>query len=198
MTHRPTTSRMALAGLLSLLLLAVSAIPANAAEPKRRAGAEDLTARLVNCMRTGGHVTRRGKCRGRDSGKYSRYVKPLKRSAKVSNDVAWPWARKSVQFYGTRSCWIGHARNGSTIDKRFAAAQLDHIANGENMGCGLYGGAQVTALRLARMWQAEKSWHGWHWRQIKDREFKSFGVGVAKYGRYKAQVVVDFYGAAAD
>jgi hypothetical protein len=193
-THRPTYVQIAVASALTLVLLAITAIPSAAAEPKRRAGAEDVAFRLVNCLRTGGFVTRAGTCKAKGTGKYSRYVKPLRRSRKIANKVAWPWARKSVQFYGARRCWIGHSRNGSTVDTRFASASLRHVANGENMGCGLYGTARATTIRLVRLWQSEKRYRGPHWRQIKDRDFRSLGVGVAKYGQRKAQVVVNFYG----
>jgi hypothetical protein len=43
------------------------------------------------------------------------------------------------------------------------------------------------------MWQAEKKWRGWHWKQIKTRSFKSMGVGVARHGKRKAQLVLNFY-----
>lgn len=198
MTRRSARVHITIASILVLLLVAMAAVPTTAASPKRRTGAEIVTFRLVNCIRTGGYVTRSGKCNARGSGKYSKYVKPLKHSATISREVSWPWARKSVQFYGTRRCWIGHSRNGSTVDKRFAGASLRHVANGENMGCGFYGGAQDTALRLVRMWQAEKSYRGPHWRQIKDADFKSAGVGVAKYGSRKAQIVMNFYGKVVD
>jgi hypothetical protein len=198
MTRRSARVSISIASILVLLLVAMTALPTTAASPTRRTGAEETTFRLVNCIRTGGYVTRSGTCKARGSGKYSKYVKPLKRSRTISREVSWPWARKSVQFYGTRSCWIGHSRNGSTVDKRFASASLRHVANGENMGCGFYGGAQDTVLRIVRMWQAEKSYRGSHWRQIKDADFKSVGVGVAKYGSRKAQLVVNFYGKVVD
>ena len=199
MTRHPARAQLAHVSILTQLLVALTAIPATAVEPKRRTGAEDLTFKLVNCMRTGGYVTKAGRCKGYGSGKHSRYVKPLKRSAKISKRVSWPWARKSVQFYGTRTCWIGHSKNGSTVDKRFASASLKHVANGENMGCGMWGGAQDTALRVVRMWQAEKGRsYRPHWKQLKDPDFKSAGVGVAKYGRRKVQVVVNFYGKVVD
>ena len=198
MKSRPARVQIVIASLLTVSLLAITAVPSTAAEPKRRAGAEELTFRLVNCIRSGGWVTSAGVCKHRNSGKHSKYVKPLKRSQKISNKVAWPWARRSVQWYGTRRCWIGHAKNGSTVDKRFASTSLKHIANGENMGCGMYGTAPQTAVRIVRMWQAEKAWRGSHWRQIKDPDFKSMGVGVAKYGSRKAQLVVNFYGKSID
>ena len=195
MTRQPARVHLTIVSVLTLLLVAMTALPANAITPKRRTGAEDVTFKLVNCIRTGGHVTKAGKCKGRGTGKYSKYVKPLKRSSKISREVSWRWARKSVTFKGTRACWIGHRWNGSTVDTRFASASLSkRIANGENMGCGMWGGAQVTAVQLVRMWQAEKSYRGPHWKQIKDKDFQSAGVGVAKYGSRKVQLVMNFYG----
>lgn len=194
MKHHPMRAQLAIASLLTLLLVAITVVPASAVTPLRRAGAEAQTIRLVNCMRSGGHVTKYATCKGWGSGRYSKYVKPLRYSDRISDKVSWPWARKSVQFYGTRTCWIGHRRNGSTVDKRFAAASLRHIANGENMGCGYYGTARATALRVTRMWQAEKSYNGPHWRQIKDPKFVSVGVASAKYGSRKSQLVMNFYG----
>jgi uncharacterized protein YkwD len=47
---------------------------------------------------------------------------------------------------------------------------------------------------IVRWWQREKSYAGSHWRQIKDRDFKSMGVAVAKRGSGKSQLVVNFYG----
>lgn len=199
MTRHPARVQLTVASILTLLLVAMTALPAEAATPRRRTGAEDLTFKLVNCIRTGGHVTKAGKCKGRGTGKYSKYVKPLKRSKKISKEVSWRWARKSVTFNGTRSCWIGHRRDGSTVASRFASASLSKsIPNGENMGCGMWGGAQDTALRLVRMWQAEKTYRGPHWKQIKDRDFKSAGVGAAKYGSRKVQLVMNFYGKVID
>lgn len=198
MKRSAARTQIIIASLLTLLLLAMAAVPASGAEVRRKHGAEDVAFRLVNCMRTGGYVTKTGKCKAAGSGKHSKYVKPLKRSAKISKRVSWPWAKRSAQFYGTRTCWIGHAKAGSTVDSRFASASLKRFKNGENMGCGLYSGSQVTVLRVVRMWQAEKAWRGPHWRQLKDSDFKSAGVGVAKYGARKTQLVVNFYGRLVD
>lgn len=194
MNHATTRTHLAIASLLTLALLALTAVPAAAGGAWRAKGAEDVAIRLTNCIRSGGHVTRAGTCKGWGKGNYSRVQPVLKRSARISNRVSAPWAKKSVQFYGTRRCWIGHAKNGSTVDKRFAAASLKHIANGENMGCGMYGTGKQTVIRIIRMWQAEKSYGGPHWRQIRDKDFKSFGVAVARYGNRKAQIVMNFYG----
>jgi hypothetical protein len=190
----PAPILTAIASVLTLALLALTAVPAAAAEPWRAKAAEDDLVRLTKCIRSGGHVTKAGKCRGWGKGIYAKRLPDIKRSTKISNKVSLPWAKKSVTWYGTRRCWIGHSRNGSTVDRRFAAASLRHIANGENMGCGVYGTGRQTVLAVVRMWQAEKSYNGWHWRQIRDTRFKSFGVGVARYGNRKTQIVVNFYG----
>jgi hypothetical protein len=193
--NRTTTSiHLAIASLLTLTLLALTAVPAAAGGAWRAKGAEDVAIRLTNCIRSGGHVTKAGTCKGWGKGNYSRVQPLLKRSAKISNQVSAPWAKKSVQFYGTRRCWIGHSRNGSTVDKRFAAASLKHIANGENMGCGMYGTGKQTVVRIVRMWQSEKAWGGPHWKQIKNPKFASVGVGVARYGSRKTQIIMNFYG----
>ena len=193
-TNAPTTSLVAIASLLALALIALTAAPTAAAEPWRARAAEDVAVRLTKCIRSGGYVTKTGKCKGWGKGVYAKRLPDIKRSRKISNQVSYPWAKKSVQWYGTRSCWIGHSRYGSTVDKRFAAASLKHIANGENMGCGLYGTGTQSVVRIVRMWQAEKSYNGPHWRQIRNKDFRSFGVGVARYGKRKTQIVVNFYG----
>jgi len=185
---------IAIAGMLALTMVALSVAPVAAASPWRPKAAEELAAKLTRCLRAGGHVTKVGKCKGWGKGIYAKKRPDIYFSQKITNKVSAPWAKKSATFYGTRRCWIGHSKNGSTVDKRFAAASLKHIANGENMGCGMYGKARDTVIRVVRMWQAEKSYNGWHWRQIRDRDFKSFGVGVAKYGKRKTQIVVNFYG----
>lgn len=192
--NAPKPMLAAIASLLTLSLIALTAVPVAAGAPWRARGAEDVAARLTKCIRAGGHVTKVGKCRGWGKGIYAKKLPDLKRSRKISNKVSAPWAMKSVTWYGTRRCWIGHSRFGSTVDSRFAAVSLKNIANGENMGCGFYGNAKKTVIRVIRMWQAEKSYNGWHWRQIRDRDFKSFGVGVARYGGRKTQIVLNLYG----
>ena len=194
MTRSTASTPLAIASVLAFVLVALTAVPAAAAIPWRAKEAEDTAIRLTNCIRSGGLVTANGKCKGWGKGNHSKALPTLKRSTRISDRVSWPWVKKSVQWYGTRSCWIGHARNGSTVDRRFAAVTLKHIANGENMGCGMYGTAKSTVVRIIRMWQTEKSYNGPHWRQIKDPEFKSVGVGVARFGGRKTQLVMNFYG----
>jgi hypothetical protein len=195
--RRATRPHLAIASLLTVLLMLTAALPATAATVRRSDTAEKYAHRLVNCLRTGGKITIDGRCKGYGSGKHSKYVKPLKRSAKISNKVAWPWARRSVQWYGTRACWIGYSRYGSTVDSRFRRAGLNNATNGENMGC-YRAPARATVLKLLRMWQREKAWYGWHWRNIKSKKYQSVGYGVARYGKRKTQLIVDFYGPLVD
>lgn len=198
MTRSSARIHFATAGVLALVLLAFTALPAAAGGAWRSTAAEDLAVRLTNCMRSGGYVTSAGRCKGWGKGRYSVARPSLKRSQKISDMVTGPWAKKSVQFYGPRSCWIGHSRNGSTVEKRLASASFKDIASSENMGCGMYGSGQATVIRMVRLWQTEKSWGGPHWRQIKSPDYRSIGVGVARYGRYKTQIVLNFYGKAVD
>ena len=130
MTRRASHPHLVIASLLSLLLVVVTAAPASAGEPKRVRNAEDLAYKLVNCLRTGGKVTTGGKCKGYGTGKYSSKRVAFKRSKRISGNVAWPWAKRTVK---ANIC--GHTLAGSTVDKRFRSAGLGWAANGENIGC---------------------------------------------------------------
>jgi hypothetical protein len=190
--RQPARVQIVIASLLTLLLVAMSAVPATAAEPTRAQGAEDMAFRLVNCLRTGGKITQAGKCKGWGSGRYSAKRPALKRSQRISNKVSWPWAKRTAKLYSNRTCWVGHSLAGSTLDGRFAAAGLKNGANGENVGCASHDPQRMVKF-IVRWWQREKSYRGWHWRQLKDGRFKSMGVAVARRGTGKAQLVVNFY-----
>lgn len=183
---------LAILSVLMLLLVAITAVPPTPAEAKgakRFDATERLAFRLVNCLRTGGKVTAAGKCIGYGSGRFSKKVPALKFSRKISNQVSWPWAKRTV---AKRGCT--HSMTGSTVDRRFRAAGLRNAKNGENIGCATYDPRRMTIF-IVRWWQRERSYRGAHWRQIKDRRFKSAGFGVAKHGR-RAHLVVNFYGKA--
>jgi hypothetical protein len=192
MKRQSARVHIVIASLLTLLLVALSAAPTTAAEPRRAHGAEDMAFRLVNCLRTGGKITEAGSCKGRGSGRYSAKRTALKRSERISNKVAWPWAKRTAKLYSNRTCWVGHSLAGSTVDRRFAAAGLKHGVNGENVGCAAYDPQRMVKF-IVRWWQREKAYGGWHWRQLKDGRYKSMGVAVARRGNGKAQLVVNFY-----
>lgn len=186
--HRVRTGLVAL--MLSAALATTMAAPAIGATPTRAKGAERYALSLLNCTRTGGWVTAKGDCRGRGSGKYSAKRPGLKRSTGISNKVAWRWARKLTI---AQTC--GHVLPGEPVlGQRLASEGYRHYVYGENVGCG-WGGRTPKQIVLAthRAMQAEKSYQGGHWLNIKEKAFRSVGIGVATSGG-RTTVVYDFYG----
>lgn len=189
--HRRTTRVAPLAVLLTLCLAATLAGPATAETPVERVwGAEKYAHKLLNCTRTGGWVTADGSCIDRGSGKHSAYRKPLRRHPGISRKVAWPWARSMVTH---NVC--GHAIAGKPVlSQRFQRKGFRYPTYGENVGCGWgYGSPRDVVLWVHRAFQDEKPSRGGHWRNLKNRRYKSVGIGVAtRDGR--TMVVFDFYG----
>jgi hypothetical protein len=172
---------------LALGALAMAPTPvALGHHPARYTNLEHFGLSLTNCLRTGGYVTRRGNCRGRGSGRYSTYRRPLEFSTRIARRVARPYASKLARADACR-----HDLYGSSIDGRFASAGL-RAYKGESIGCsGGYTTRQMV-VRTIRMFQAEKSYNGWHWRNLKNPDFRRVGVGIARSGR-ESRVVYDFY-----
>jgi hypothetical protein len=139
--------------------------------------------KLVNCTRTGGWVLSDGSCKGYGSGRYSKYVAPLKLSPGLSN-VARGWAKKLTLAVACK-----HGDAGA----RLRAAGYTSGTWGENIGCGDgYGNAHQAVLWSHRRFQAEKSSGGGHWRNIKNARFKWIGIGVWKANGH-VRLVTDFY-----
>lgn len=181
-----------LATALALLLSTAALAPAAAADgvPRRAWSAEKYALSLLNCTRTGGWVKAGGKCKARGSGKFSAKRAPLKRSRGISKKVAFPWARSLT---AARDC--GHALPGEpALGQRFSIGGFSYAAYSENVGCG-WGGATPKQVILSthRLMQAEKSYGGGHWLNMKSATYKSVGVGVATYNG-RTTVVYDFYG----
>jgi len=156
---------------------------------KRFAVTERYALRLVNCLRTGGRVTQSGHCKAGGTGKYSARRAPLERSHKISDEVSWPWARRTVV-----SNVCGHVLAGSTVDSRFRAAGFKSRMNGESIGCGGSWKPRQMVITVMRWWQAEKAYGGSHWRQLKSQDFRVAGVAVAKLHNGRTRLVVNFYG----
>ena len=139
--------------------------------------------KLVNCTRTGGWVLSDGTCKGYGSGRYSKYVAPLKLSSGLSK-VARVWAKKLTIN--------DRCRHGDPA-ARLRAAGYTSGTWGENIGCR----NGVSNAHRAVLWshlsfQAEKSSGGGHWKNIKNARFKYIGIGVWKaYSRVR--LVTDFY-----
>jgi hypothetical protein len=176
--------------LATSVLASVFAFGAGAASPLPAAAAtapwydvEVYYMRLVNCTRTGGWVLADGRCSGYGSGRYSRYVPPLRLGPNLSS-VSRAWAKHLAVNNG---CY--HGDPGA----RMRAAGFRGWSWGENIGCGGGGGVYAAVLASHRMMQAEKSTNGGHWKNIKNPRFFLAGVGIWVYNG-RPRVVTDFYG----
>lgn len=170
-----------LASTLGFAVAAVSPAPVSALD-SRWPVTEDFYLSLVNCTRTGGWVQTDGTCKGYGSGTYSKYVAPLKRSAGLS-DVARRWAKKLAV---AGACYHGDVR------ARLTAAGYTSWTWGENIGCRDGSSAKRSVLASHLKFQAEKSYGGGHWKNIKNPSFKYIGIGVWGYGD-NIRLVTDFY-----
>jgi hypothetical protein len=176
--------------LVSLLLTVVGVGTAAGGTVTRDKDAERYALSLLNCTRTGGWVTKTGACRGRASGTYSAYRKPLRLHQRIGTEVAWPWARTMASY---AAC--SHSISGQPdLQQRFATAGFRYWYYGENIGCGWgHSSARAAVLSAHRAMQAEKRARGPHWLNIKQWRYKSVGIGVAVGGPW-VMVVYDFYG----
>jgi hypothetical protein len=149
--------------------------------------AEKYALYLVNCTRTGGWVTKSGGCKGYGSGHYSSYRRPLSYSSGISNQVARPYAK----LLATRN----HCGDYYDHDPGYRLRRDGFYGSawGENVGCGThYSTAKGAVLALHRMMQAEKSYHGPHWKNLKSRNYTRIGIGVWRYSG-RTRLVEDFY-----
>lgn len=190
----PTGVRTIFATLIALTML-VPAVPAGAASGTGiSASTEDDLQRfalsLVNCTRTGGWVRSNGTCDKKPSKKYrSTRRKALKLSERISEKVAEPLA---VRCAKARRC--SHSM-GASYRTRFRRVGITTRHIGEALG---YGSRDVkrTIISSFRIMQNEKlkasgRWGRWHWRYIKDPDFRRVGIGIAKRGSY-AVIVYNF------
>ena len=138
--------------------------------------------KLLNCTRTGGWVLKDGRCSGYGTGRYSKYVAPLKRSAGISS-VARSWAKRIATNGG---CY--HGDPGA----RLRNAGYRGYTWGENIGCWDLTSAYKSVLASHRAFQAEKSSGGGHWKNIKNPRFRYVGIGVWKANGH-VRLVTDFY-----
>ena len=143
---------------------------------------------LVNCTRTGGWVLSNGTCRGYGSGRYSRYVAPLRLSPGISDRASRPYAR----LLAVRSV-CSHFLDRDP-GYRLRRAGYSSWSWGENIGCGDgYASAKASILSSHLRMQAEKSTSGGHWLNMKNGRFHYIGIGIWRYGT-RTRLVTDFYG----
>ena len=169
---------------LSALLVLPAPVSAGSKYPKL----ERLALSLMNCTRTGGFVRADGSCKGRGSGHYSKYVKPIPMSDALADGIARPYASRLAKADACQ-----HTLAGTSIDERFSAAGFKGATNGESIGCSGGWTARKMVIHTHRMMQSEQSYNGWHWRNMKNTDWKRVGIGVAVSGN-ESRVVYDFYG----
>ncbi len=192
--HRAHTPALRRALLIPLaIVFAAMAAPASAAAgtPVGVAGypkLERFALSLLNCTRTGGWVRQDGTCRGGGTGKYSHRRKPLVLSSGIAERVSRPYALKLAE---ADACM--HTLHGSSISSRLRAGGFKGSPYGESVGCSGGYTARRMLIRTHRMFQAEGPYDGWHWRNLKNPDFRRVGIGVATYGS-ESRVVYDFYG----
>jgi hypothetical protein len=175
---------------LSLFGTATADTSAGDAPVVRVRSAERYAYQLLSCTRSGGWVKADGTCIDEGSGKHSVLRKPLRYHKRLSRTVAWPWARLMVKH---NVC--DHVIAGKPVlSRRFRSRGFRYPTFGENVGCGWgYGSPEEVVLMTHRAYQAEKASRGGHWLNLKNRNFRSVGIGVAtRDGR--TMVVYDFYG----
>ncbi len=142
------TRRVVLAALLAVIASSVGSAPVaiagapaegegirvaqeSEALPERDVEAESLGLRLLNCTRTGGWVRVDGTCKGRATGTYSPYLRPLRLHDGISSLVAFGWASELVK---AKVC--GHVIPGQPdLQVRLASAGFLDASFGENVGC---------------------------------------------------------------
>jgi hypothetical protein len=143
---------------------------------------------LVNCTRTGGWVLDDGTCRGYGSGRYSRYVAPLRMSPGIADRVARPYA-KLLSIRAICSHFLDHDPG-----YRMRRAGFSSWTWGENVGCGDgYASAKASVLSSHLRMQSEKSTNVGHWLNMKNARFHYIGIGIWRYGT-RTRLVTDFYG----
>jgi hypothetical protein len=203
--RRSRSSRLAFTAILSAsLLAALGAAPAAAATTSPVSGSAGTTLTtttidkpwysvevyylsLVNCTRTGGWVLKDGTCRGYGSGRYSRYVTPLRLSPNISDRVSRPYAK----LLAVRALCSHTADHDPGY--RLRRAGFFSYTWGENIGCGDgYSTAKASVLASHLRMQAEKYTNGGHWRNIKNSKFHHVGIGIWRYSS-RTRVVSDFY-----
>jgi uncharacterized protein YkwD len=158
--------------------------------PQRDLEAELLGLRLLNCTRTGGRVRVDGTCKGRATGTYSPYLRPLRLHDGISSLVAFGWASELVK---AKVC--DHVIPGlPDLQVRLASAGFLDTSFGENLGCWWSDmPPHDVVIAVHRLMQAEKAYDGGHWHNMKNPGYRSVGIGVATVAG-RTTVVFDFYG----
>jgi len=165
-------------------------VPAGALEDRAVAATLPQVERYIltvtNCIRTGGTVRADGTCSGRGSGANGGYRAPLILSRIASDRVARPYSKLLVSL-GECNHWF----DGSP-DYRLRRGGISFSNYGENIGCRDNDNPFHSVRDSYLNFQSEKSYNGWHWRNIKNPSLTHVGIGIWKVGN-RIRFTTDFY-----
>jgi hypothetical protein len=182
---------LASSALLALLLTTSGVAGASpeaepALDPSALPSVEVYVLNLINCNRSGGYVASDGHCIGYGTGRFSPRVPLIKLNGGLTTYVAKPYAKLLAI---KNKC--GHNYDGDP-GYRFRRAGYRPSWWGENVGCHNASSVYAAVLSSHRAMQAEKSYNGGHWKNIKNRYYQYVGIGVYQYSG-RVRLVTDFY-----
>jgi hypothetical protein len=172
--------------LLGLAALLAAPAPGTTALESVLPEVEAFEQALVDCTRAGGWVKVDGTCDHVDAAARVPARERLAGSVRISDDLSRPYARRLA-----RAGRLSHELGGD-IHQRFRRLGLPHGDVGENIG---YAGGlepREAVLRIHRLFQAEWSYRGPHWKNLTDRRFAKVGIGVW-VRRDRTYLVLDFH-----
>ncbi|MFO1540029.1 MAG: CAP domain-containing protein, partial [Chloroflexota bacterium] len=181
----PVHRRIAALAVALLLTLPGFAVRAGGTPPPPYPELEAFALGLVNCVRTGGLVDPAGDCRPRKGP--VRKLPPLVLHPGIASGMARPYAQRLA-----RADACTHSLGGRDVDERFDAAGFPARPRSENVGCAYSMSPRAMTIFTHRLMQAERTWNGPHWRNMRDPDWVSAGVGIGMAGN-ETRIVYAFY-----
>lgn len=185
-TLRPMRRLRLVALLLGLVALLAVPAPVTTALDSVLPEVEAFEQTLLDCTRSGGWVQADGSCDKVDAAARIPARQRFAVSARISDDLSRPYARRLA-----KAGYLSHNLGGD-IHARFRQIGMRRGDVGENIGFA--GGMEPkdAVLRIHRMFQAEWSYRGPHWKNLTDRRFTKVGIGVWQRGEH-TYLVLDFH-----
>ena len=183
---------LVIAALMTLLLVGLTAAPVPLLSCSARGPPSTTPSSSSIACAPVARSRRVGPASGTAAAGSPRTAAPLEFSEKISNKIAFT--------YSARIATAGQCRHdlGSTTDQRFRTVGLRDDTNGENLACHWAATPRQMVVFWMRRWYKETSYGAAHWHQIKDRDFRVAGFGVARHPSGRTTLVVDFYGKRVD
>jgi len=181
----PVRPRIAALAAVLLLALPLAGTHAGGTPPPPYPDLERFALTLVNCVREGGLVDPEGACRERKGP--VRKLPPLVLHPGIVEEMARPYAQRLA-----RADACTHSLGGRDVDERFDAAGFPARPRSENVGCAYSMSPRAMVIFTHRLMQSERTWNGPHWRNMRDPDWLSVGVGIGMAGS-ETRIVYAFY-----